>query len=294
MLTPAETSFFSAPSLGLDPRLFKSGKLDTSIRSSILSLLLNQLDKRYTGASAWTTAWLAGSGVSFNWTAQRDPADLDCIVGINYPSFRAANPNYRGLSDAEIASMLNDEFHQELQPATEEFLGVFELTFFAITATDIMDIKPYAAYSLTDDLWVVPPQPTAPERTPEWDAIAAKDKTLAVDILSRYIAAKNKFESSTNAGLQANARSEMRVALSQGASMYDTIHSERSQSFSMTGKGYRDFPNYRWQAGKESGVVQALKGLKKKMASQDAEFAQKTYGVDLPSTNTLIRRAATR
>jgi hypothetical protein len=277
----------------LDPRLFRNGKLDSSVRSAILQLLLNHLNSLYTGAEGWMTAWLAGSGVSHQWAANREPGDLDCLLGIDYPRFRQSNSNYRWLSDKEISEMLNEGFHDDLQKNTELFMGTFELTFFAIIAPSILNIKPYAAYSLTNDEWVVPPTQEAQGLVEAWEPSVDKDKNDAIGILTRFISAKNKFNEATNDAVKANARSEMRVAASQALAMYEDIHSNRSMAFSPEGSGYSDFNNYRWQSGKKTGVIQALRGVKTEMDAHDEEATKNLYGVDLPDTNTLIRRAAT-
>jgi len=86
----------------------------------------------------------------------------------------------------------------------------------------------------------------------------------------------------------------MRVAMSQAAMLYEGVHEGRSNAFSPSGSGYSDFYNYRWQAGKQSGVIQGLRSLKDEMDAQDEALNKKTYGVDLTDANTLIRRAATR
>ena len=292
-LTPTETSYFSQPSAGLDPRLFRNGKLDSSIRSAILQLLLNHLGEEYTGAEAWTTSWLAGSGVSYHWAANREPGDLDCLVAIDFPSFRASNNRFRGLSDSDIASMLNEGFRGRLQARTALFMGTFELTFFAITAPSITTIKPYAAYSLTDDAWTVSPDASEVVQVPEWEAVLDRDRSDAINITTRFIAAQNRYENNTNDAVRANARAEMAAAASQGRTLYDAVHNARSEAFSSTGKGYSDFANYRWQGNKRSGVVQALRGLNKQMEAQNEALNKSLYGVELPDTNTLIRRAAT-
>lgn len=294
MLEPAETSYFSKPSVGLDPRLFKNGNFKGSVRSAILQLLFNHLNARYTGAEAWSHVWLAGSGVSYQWAAHRNPGDLDCLIGINYPSFRSSNTRFTGLSDQEIASMLNEEFREYLHPITNRFLGSFELTFYVNVRSNIVDIKPYAAYSLTNDDWTVSPTFETIEISPDWSAKAESDRQFAISVLSKYIAAKNKYEQATNEAVKANARSEMRMAMSQGVSFYESIHSERSNAFGPAGEGYSDFANYRWQAGKQSGAIQGLRSLKEEMDAQDEALNKSRYGVDLPDASTLIRRAATR
>ncbi len=293
MLQPAETSYFSQPAAGLDPRLFRSGKLDPSVRAAILQLLLNHLNAKYTGAEAWSVAWLAGSGVSYQWAANREPGDLDCLVGIDFPRFRESNSSYRGLSDKEISELMNEGFRESLHPKTELFLGTFELTFFVNVRTNILDIKPYAAYSLTDDQWVVAPSPTAQEFVPEWEQLVNNDRTDTINILTKFVSAKNRYEQATNDALKANARSEMRLAYSQGLSLYEALHGGRSAAFSPSGEGYSDIANYRWQSGKRTGAVQAIRSMKKEMEALDDAQTKSTYGVDLPDARTLIRRAAT-
>jgi len=294
VLEPAETSYFSKPSVGLDPRLFRNGSLNGTVRSAILQLLFNHLNSKYTGAESWSHIWLAGSGVSYQWAANRDPGDLDCLIGIDYPRFRQSNTRFMGLSDQEVASMLNEEFREELHPISERFLGVFELTFYVNVRSNIVDIKPYAAYSVTDDTWTVTPSMDTVEANPAWLNAVENDRLMAIDILSKYVSAKNKYEQASNDAIKANARSEMRMAMSQGIAFYDSVHSERSNAFSPSGEGYSDFANYRWQAGKQSGVIQSLRSLKKEMDAQDEALNKSKYGVDLPDANTLIRRAATR
>ena len=137
MLQPAETSYFSTPAAGLDPRLFQNGKLRPNVRSAILRILTGHVDSKFTGSSGWMHVWLAGSGVSYQWAAHRDPGDLDCLVGVDFVQFRESNPSYRGLSDKEISKLFNEGFYKDLQPSVERFLGSFELTFYVNVKSNI-------------------------------------------------------------------------------------------------------------------------------------------------------------
>lgn len=293
MLQETETSYFSQPASTLDPRLFRNNKLDSSVRSAILQLLLNHLNANYTGADGWMTAWLTGSGVSYQWAANREPGDLDCQVAIDFTRFRASNNKFRGFSDKEIADEINDSFRQDLHPISEMFLETFELTFFAITNPNIIESKPYAAYSLLDDEWVVEPSLQGQQAVPEFDSASNRDREAALNIMTKFISARNKYDQATNEAVKANARSEMRIASAQAITLYEDIHGNRANAFGPNGKGYSDFANYRWQSGKKLGVVNALRAIKKEMEARDAEAQRSTYGVDLPDTSTLIRRAAT-
>ena len=293
MLQPAETSYFSTPAAGLDPRLFQAGKLRPDVRNNILRTLTNYIDTKYTGSSGWMHAWLAGSGVSYQWAAQRDPGDLDCLVGVDFVQFREANPSYRGLSDKEISKMFNEGFYNDLQPSVERFMGSFELTFYVNVKTNILDMKPYAAYSLTDDSWTVAPAAAAAEVNPQWEVNVEKDRINAVNMMSKYLVAKKRYEEATNEAVKANARSEMRIAQAQAIGLYNEIHELRGEAFTEIGEGYTDYNNYRWQAGKRTGVVQALRHIKEAAEAETEALARKMYGVNLPEPEALIRRAAT-
>ena len=285
------TSYFSDAQMGLDPRLFRNNRLIAAVRSGILSALYGHLNKYYQGADSWAHVWLAGSGVSFQWAAARDPGDLDCLIGVEYEKFRAANTNYRGFSNQEIASTLNDGFREELQKDTSNFLNAFELTFYVNVQTNILNIKPYAAYSVTDDDWTVKPNMETAEHRKDWDLRVERDRAMAFEIFNRYTQGLNKIQVAQNAQSRLNAQTEIILAASQASALYESIHHGRRAAFSESGEGYLDFANYRWQANKDSGVVSGLKKLKDLSDSAKKIHNEETYGVELPSTDVLIRRA---
>jgi hypothetical protein len=78
-----------------------------------------------------------------------------------------------------------------------------------------------------------------------------------------------------------------------GSMLFEDIHSSRRYAFSKEGQGYADLYNYRWQAGKKYGTVPALRQMHDYWSQYKDKQAQETYGIDLPDTQTLIRRAAT-
>ena len=291
-LEPSETSYFSKPAGGLDPRLFVGNSLIGAVRNNILSLLFEHLHRHYYNPEAYIHAWLAGSGVSYQWAANRTPGDLDCLVGIDYVAFRRSNPEYKGLSDQEIASMFNEDFRTELYPVTADFLGAFELTFYVNVASDIRTIKPYAAYSLTDNDWTVEPSEPNINIHRDWAQKIGRDKSMAIEILERYSTALANIGSATTAAARINAEAALKLAVEQGAALFEDIHHGRNKAFSPGGQGYGDYANYRWQAGKQEGTVQALKQLADISTKTRQEFESNTYGMELPSANVLVRRAA--
>jgi len=292
VIEPSETSYFSYPNAGLDPRLFRDNKIIGSVRNGILSILFDHLRRHYYNPEAYIHVWLAGSGVSYQWAANRSPADLDCLIGVDYIAFRKSNTKFVGLSDQEIASMFNEDFRAELYPHTSNYLDSFELTFYVNVATDIRTIKPYAAYSLTDDDWTV--EPSEPNINPkmDWERKVARDESMAVEILDRNSNALSTIGTATTATARINAEAALKLAVEQGAALFEDIHHGRGAAFSPSGMGYADYANYRWQAGKKAGLVQALKQLKDISTKTRQEFEAQTYGMELPSAKVLVRRAA--
>jgi len=290
-ITPGATSYFSAPASDLDPQLFTEKELNITVREGILTILFDYLLKHFNDPHRWTKAWLAGSGVSYQWQAARQPGDLDCLVGVEYVKFRQANPEYTGYSNAEIAAMFNEGFNEEIMPTTRNWRG-YELTFYVNPQTNIRDINPYAAYDLIGDFWEVFPNPN--QQSPfsrDWESKSQRDYDMTVDVLNRHNKAVTELRSATNTAYQVNAERKIKLAQDQAAAMYDEIHKGRKIAFSQIGSGYADFHNYRWQAGKKSGAIQALRSIKDQRDLQLKKQQQATYGVELPNASTLIRRS---
>jgi hypothetical protein len=287
------TSYFSKPEETLDPKLFDGNHLKGWVRNGILHLLFDFLKEEYRHPDLWAHVWIAGSGVSYQWSAAREPGDLDVLIGVDYLQFRKANPEYLGLSDVEISKMLNEDFRNNLQPDTEDWNG-FEVTFYVNPgATDIRTINPYAAYDLTHDEWTVTPKQISAPHEKVWDVSAQRDLSMASDIVMRYSQAHSELSSATNDAARRNAEAKLQASLIQGTALYNEIHEGRKLAFRQGGEGYTDFYNYRWQAGKKYGTVPALRKMSEYWQAYNTQQAEATYGVELPDTQTLIRRAAT-
>jgi len=289
-IAPSPTSYFSAPSSELDQNLFQDTILKPWVRSEILSILFDYLRTQFSSANLWTHVWLAGSGVSYQWESSRAPADLDCLIGIDYVKFRQTNTEFAGYSDHEIAQTLNEGFSEDLMPKTSNWEG-YELTYYVNPQSDIRDINPYAAYDLITDSWTVAPDSNPqPPYVRSWEQKAQRDQDMATEITNRYSNALHEFNNSTNPAYRINAERKLTLATDQAIAVYDDIHSGRKAAFSKVGSGYADYNNYRWQAGKRSGAIQALRTIKDKRKSDTAATQLSTYGVELPTAATLIRR----
>jgi len=287
------TSYFSAPESELDPKLFTGTSINGWVRNGILQMLFGFLNEEYRHPDLWAHVWIAGSGVSYQWSAARQPGDLDVLIGVDYIQFRKVHPEYQGLSDVEISRMLNEDFRTHLQPDTENWNG-YEVTFYVNPgATDIRRINPYAAYDLTHNEWTVFPSKEGAPRNKVWDEFAKRDLNMATEVVARYSNAVSKLNAAQNDAARRNAETAMHAALMQGHALFQDIHEARRFAFKPEGQGYGDFYNYRWQAGKKYGTISALKKMSEYWTAYKAQETEETYGIELPDTQTLIRRAAT-
>jgi len=288
------TSYFSAPAPELDPKLFSGRQLRSWVRQGVNHTLRDFLNLKYRHSELWAHPWLAGSAVSYQWQAAREPGDLDCLIGVDYIQFRKANPEFKGLTDREISEQLNEEFRDELHGQTNNWNG-FELTFYVNPgATDIRTIKPYAAYDLKYDEWTVHPDPQQiPVVNPDWERVIDSDKESIKQISTRFNQAVQDLQQSHEGPNRRNAEARLTAAHQQAEALFAEIHGNRKIAFSTSGEGYQDFNNYRWQAGKREGVVQSLRKIREYMKSVQKDLNQSKYGVEFPDVSTLIRRAAT-
>jgi hypothetical protein len=288
------TSYFSAPSQTLDPTLFEGRNIRSWVRQGLLTLLYDFYAKRYRHADLWSHAWIAGSGVSYQWEAAREPGDLDVLIGVDYVGFRRANPEYSGLSDREISLQMNEEFRTELQPTTERWNDRYEVTFYVNPgATDIRTIHPYAAYDLKYDEWTVTPDPNASApKVAEWENVALNDRAMAAQVSARFLQAKQDWDTTHSGPQRRNAEVRLLSAAQQGNALFDEIHQNRTLAFSSQGEGYNDFHNYRWQAAKRHGTLPMLRKLREHISDMNAKREQELYGSELPSADVLVRRAA--
>lgn len=284
--TPESTSYFSTPEPDLDPRLFRADHLKPQVRSAILAALYGFWRSRYHGAESWSTVWLAGSGVSYQWSAAREPGDLDCLIGVDFVDFRRHNPDWRDLSDGEIATYLNKEMHDRLWPRTAHFLGHYEATFYINPGgRDIRDIHPYAAYDVTHDVWTVHPDRAPKQPTiPEFDLVVSQDQETANRIISRYNKALDETMGVLNPGMRLNSEITLRTSMNEAKHLYDQIHEGRKAAFGPGGRGYDDLAEFRYKSAKGGGFLKALRSIVEELDAAQDEDQQAVYGMPLYSS----------
>ncbi|MFD9947193.1 hypothetical protein ACFWYW_23905 [Nonomuraea sp. NPDC059023] len=293
------SGYFSTPDPGLDPALFDGQKLRPHVRDTITGSFTQFMRSRFRDQDSWTRLWLAGSGISHQWSGDRGNGDLDVMVGINPLRFRQLQPEQAALSEPELADFINSLLRAELWPQTARtHLGgkVFELTYYWNPATTnapggVTAIHPYAAYDLTADTWTVrPPRLPADPRTlypADWWAQVDREAATARDIIARYNAARGTAQSTPIASPgHTNAMTALHLAVDQASHLFDDIHTGRHQAFGPGGHGYGDFANFRWQAAKASGIGPALAEIAAVGRQAALDTQRHLYGQPLAEAST--------
>jgi hypothetical protein len=299
-VTGGASGFFSTPEHGLDPDLFNGDHLKGEVRAHLVQTLFTYLATRWAAPHAWARAWIAGSGITYQWAASRGNGDLDVLLGADWAALRRTNPRYEDLSNAEIATDINEHLRRELWPRTTQTrIGskTFEVTFYLNqNSTDIRAINPYAAYDLIADTWTVRPPKLPPNPAKLYPAAWRKrivaEACTANEIIGRFNKARSAADAATpGGGAWTNAMTIAHLAADQATSLYDDIHLGRRLAFADGGEGYGDWHNYRWQSHKANGVVEALATIKKISAQAGEAFEKATYGHTLTDYDQARRTA---
>ncbi|MDP9870402.1 MULTISPECIES: hypothetical protein [Streptosporangium] len=301
---PGHSGYFASPDSDLDPSLFAGEHLKPEIRAHIIGEISRFWSGRYNSQSAWSRLWLAGSGISYQWSGDRGNGDLDVMVGITAAVFRQHNPGYGAYTDAELADHINGELKTALWPATASTTfasKTFELTFFWNPACSadlggVRNINPYAAYDLTAGAWTIrPPQLPANPRSlypREWWQQIDRQADVAREILARFNNAHARLAGALPGSPgETNASTELRLAAAQAAALFDDIHLGRKAAFGPGGSGYGDYANFRWQAFKANGVGPALAEAAAVARSAHKAAELGLYGQSIADHKTALREA---
>lgn len=281
------SGYFAPRAQGLDPALFRNERLLPDVRLHVLHTLFYYWATHYSSPQVWATVWLAGSGITTAWNADREaggaPGDLDTLIGIDYNKFFAYNPRYVGNSEGALAQHFNQQLHDELWPSTARTVlngSVYELTYYVNPGgSDIRDINPYAAYDVTHDSWTVHPVDVPVGFSDAYfsdadRALVASDHERASAIVEHFNQLKHQISIETDQARVLNKATALHNVVRAGAALFDEIHDGRHAAFAPGGKGYFDAANYRWQAGKGSGAVPAARVLKQLDEQVHRDLAQ--------------------
>ena len=296
------SAYFSAPEPDLDPALFTGTILKEDVRAWIIAQLLAFWDHEGITAGPWLHAWLAGSGVSHQWSADRGNGDLDVLLGIDYDVFIAANPGLKAGNRADLAAVVNEQMRAHLWPLTAaaELGGKkYEVTYYwnPEVSGDITIARPYAAWNLETSTWDVPPlqAPTVTEFPRQWHEQAAADAARARQVYtdySGYLADASRLPAS-NPRFAASMRGLDRTT-AELRLIWETLHEGRRSAFSAPGQGYGDWHNFRWQAAKANGTVDLLRGVIREADQRKTAAETRLFGAPVVPAEIALQRAATR
>lgn len=242
---------------GLDHRLFDGEQLRPDVRKYILETL-NSFWKPHYGLSwdQWARVYFAGSEAS-EWTSENLEGnnDFDILVGVDYNAYRAnGSRKDAGKTDLQITDELNEGFRNGLNPRTANAMimvdgkltGPWDNTWYVNPHSyDIREIRPYAAYDVTDDKWAV-----KPPHLPEWNTKAFPEgKGLEREIRGILDMAKGILAMPEPYRTQ-NARA-----------LWEFVHSNRSDAFGPQGEGWYDPRNVIEKALDQAGLMKRLWAL---------------------------------
>lgn len=304
---PGASSFFSRPTNELDPAIMGNGKVLSGVRIWILGTLHTFWNRQgYQASHRWSTVWLAGSGITYQWSAGREmggaPGDLDVLIGVDFPSFFANNPTWAGTPEVDMANVFNDQFRQSLDPLTAATTingTTYEVTFYVNpAAADIRNIHPYAAYNLNTESWTVPP----PHLPADWDPRRVfgdswfeqwhRESGEARSIYSRYRNQLMELRSTGSPADVASIGAAMHHTLKEAHDWWESVHGERHKAFAPGGNGYADYYNARWQAHKKDGSIGVVHQLDAIWNEGHKDLAIQCYGDVIPDAQHATAMAA--
>lgn len=280
-LKRGESGYFSTPTDTLDPFLFEGTHLLPDARERLTNLLLDYLSGSYNNPRSWTRIWLAGSGISYQWSAARGNGDLDVLFGIDYDKFVNDNPEFAYDEREEIANKIDEDLRKNLWPHTAHTpfyahkyidgvlidVKYYEVTFFLNPGVDasmdgILNIHPYAAYDLTDDKWTTKPAKQGSpvfQHPQEFSEAADRNVEATKALIDRYNALNR--QTMLSGPEEVNRSRSKALVQSEARTLLDHIHLGRRAAFTGFGEGFGDYYNYQWQRAKQDGIVTALNQL---------------------------------
>lgn len=211
----------------LDETLFDGQEgMRPEVRKEILKVTDHFFDTHgYTGHERWARVFLAGSQASY-WGGNHD---FDLLIGINYPIFRQAHPELDHLSDVEVDRRFNEQLRDDFnmdgwRPSFDPHGEPWDRTGYVNHSSWVIsEIKPYAAYNVTDDVWAV-----RPIKEPEGHEFVTTEWYYFEGVASQILAAMK---------LQEPARTQTLRHI------WDWVHGDRSRAFGPNGAGAFDRSN---------------------------------------------------
>lgn len=233
---------------GLDTRIWEDERLKEPVRTDIMASFDAFCARHgYVGHEIWAKIVFFGSQAS-SWTSKtlRGNGDFDLSIGIDYATLRATVPGFERGTDAEIADVFTRQMHAELNDPQKRFPGiegVWDQTWFAnLHGWDIRQIRPYAAWDVVTETWIV-----RPPDLPDWSmASFPEGQGLADEVHGIILMAEGILKMPEPYRTQ------------NGSALWEFVHSNRSDAFGPQGEGWWDARNAVEKALDQKGLMQEL------------------------------------
>jgi hypothetical protein len=233
---------------GLDTRIWEDARLKEPVRTDIMASFDAFCTRHgYVGHETWAKVVFFGSEAS-TWTSKtlHGNNDFDLSIGIHYMRFRESNPSFLGATDDQIATGLTQQMHAELNDPQKRFPGiegVWDETWFAnLLGWDIRLIRPYAAWDVVTETWIV-----RPPDLPDWSmASFPEGQGLADEVHGIILMAEGILKMPEPYRTQ------------NGSALWEFVHSNRSDAFGPQGEGWWDARNAVEKALDQKGLMQEL------------------------------------
>ena len=236
---------FSPQKPMLDPAIFDGQEqVRPEVREWVLGTLNGFWQPLYGSWWLWANVYLAGSSASYWWEGDND---FDVLVGVSSPKLSRAHPEMAALAQDQpaLCAYFNGQFKEGLDVEGAVVPGhsvPYDLTFYANPwSYDIRNIRPYAAYNLSEDRWSVHPAKLPAAFSAQsfpasfWQEVA-KMADRVKDILA----------------LPEPERTEQATAL------LESLHHGRQLAYSPAGTGVFDQRQIMWLDLERQGLLQQL------------------------------------
>lgn len=235
---------FSAQHQTLDPAIFTSTEqMRPEVRDWCLDQVNNFWQPRYGNWWDWAKVYLAGSTASYWYSGDND---FDLLVGVSSSRFARAHPEMADLARDQhtLCDHFNAEFKEGFNSEAVDVPGhdePYSITLYANPGSyDIRSIKPYAAYSISDDKWAV-----HPSKLPRGFSAKSMPRSFWESVAKM-------------AGHIKDVVAEGPEGAERQAELLEELHHGRQLAYSGVGSGVFDQRQILWLALERLGVLQDL------------------------------------
>lgn len=235
---------FSQQHETLDPDIFTSTEeMRPEVRDWCLAKVNDFWQPLYGAWWLWSKIYLAGSSASYWYSGDND---FDLLVGVSSYKLSAAHPEMAALAKDQkaLCAHFNEQFRDGFNSEAEMVPGHIEpysVTLYANPYSfDIRAIKPYAAYSISDDTWAV-----HPTKLPKSFSAKSMPRSFWESVAKM-------------AGHIKDVLAEGPEGADRQSELLEELHHGRQLAYSGVGSGVFDQRQILWLALERLGVLQDL------------------------------------